>query len=117
MDISRCHSCEGDLDDGDNFCRQCGTAVGHAGVPAVRQASSMTVWQPNVSPIVKGAAVMAEGTVGQFLFRRMISNLVQGAGRSGRRALRINNRDGVVDEAQVITETVMLRRVRIRRQA
>jgi hypothetical protein len=64
---------------------------------------------------------MAAGTVGQFLFRRMVSGLLGSSGeRPKRRALQVRGRrqdDGMVDEAQIITETVMLRRVRVRRQA
>lgn len=80
----------------------------------------MTVWRPQASPVVKGAAVMAAGTIGQFVFRRVVSGLLGGGPRRrGARALRIRRRndDGLVDEAQIITETVMMRRVRIRRQA
>lgn len=79
------------------------------------------VWQPRVSPVVKGAAVMAAGTLGQFVLRRVVSGVIGGGGKSRpRRTLRIGGRrddDGMVDEAQIITETVMMRRVRIRRQA
>jgi hypothetical protein len=81
----------------------------------------VTIWKPQTSPVVKGAAVMAAGTIGQFLMRRAIGSLVGGggSGKKRRRSLfpaRVKD-DGLVDEAQIITETVMLRRVRIRRQA
>ena len=78
-----------------------------------------TIWQPQVSPVVKGAAVMAAGTIGQFVFRRVVSSVL-GGGRAQASATcasrRRRDRDGLVDEAQIITETVMMRRVRIRRQ-
>jgi hypothetical protein len=81
---------------------------------------STTIWQPAVSPVVKGAAVMAAGTVGQFLFRRAVSTLLSG-GRTRRAGTvpvkRGSGEDGMVDEAQIITETIMMRRVRVRRQA
>jgi hypothetical protein len=116
-----CPSCSGAVDAPDRFCRHCGFAIEVAQLPAVRTPSATTIWQPTVSPVVKGAAVMAAGTVGQFLFRRMVSGLLGGSGeRPKRRALQVRGRrqdDGMVDEAQIITETVMLRRVRVRRQA
>ncbi len=62
---------------------------------------------------------MAAGTIGQMAVRRVI-NSVLGSGRakpSGIRMVAPRERDGMVDEAQIITETVMMRRVRIRRQA
>ena len=65
------------------------------------------------------SAVMAAGTVGQFLFRRAVSTLLNGgrSWRTGANQVRRRGDDGMVDEAQIITETVMMRRVRVRRQA
>jgi hypothetical protein len=116
--MSTCPACTFGLDPGDNFCRRCGAAATPASVPAIRGETSATIWRPQASPVVKGAAVMAAGTVGQFLVRRIVSGLVGGGRRSERvRAVRVRgDRDGLVDEAQIITETVMMRRVRIRRQ-
>jgi hypothetical protein len=112
-----CHACAATVDLDDNFCRHCGTPTNRTQLPAVRQSAGVTIWQPQVPPVVKGAAVMAAGTIGQFLIRRMASNLM-GGGRSRKpRMLQLDRRDGMVDEAQIITETVMTRRVRIRRQA
>ncbi len=120
MNTSFCPSCGFGSDAGDNFCRRCGTSIGTPQLPAVRATSATTIWQPNVSPVVKGAVVMAAGTVGQFLVRRAMSGIF-GTNGSSRRSgvLPIKRRrgdDGMVDDAQIITETVMMRRVRIRRQ-
>jgi hypothetical protein len=63
---------------------------------------------------------MAAGTIGQFVVRRALSGLVGGGRRQSakRRSIFPARRgDGMVDEAQIITETVMMRRVRVRRQA
>lgn len=119
MSNPACTSCESVIDASDNFCRRCG-APATAGLPAVRGPMSTTIWQPAVSPVVKGAAVMAAGTVGQFLFRRAVRSLLSG-GRSRRAGAvavkRGRGDDGMVDEAQIITETIMMRRVRVRRPA
>ncbi len=121
MHMSTCHACEFSIDAGDNFCRRCGVAIDRAQLPVVRANVSPALWRPQASPVVKGAAVMAAGTVGQFVFRRLIGGLLAGGGGRSRkhRAIRIKNPrgDGMVDEAQIITETIMMRRVRIRRQA
>ena len=59
---------------------------------------------------------MAAGTVGQYVVRRVLTNMFSGVRAAcTRRAAQCNN--GMMDEAQIITETVMMRRVRIRRQA
>lgn len=121
MNVPLCHACACALDDSDNFCRRCGIAAGHGTLPVVRKDASTTIWQPQVSPVVKGAAVMAAGTVGQFLFRRAVSSIFGNGGRPRQtKVVRLGHpreRDGMVDEAQIITETIMMRRVRIRRQA
>lgn len=119
MSNPTCASCEHFIDADDNFCRRCGASIARA-LPAVRQPMSTTIWQPAVSPVVKGAAVMAAGTVGQFLFRRVVSNLLTGGRTRRAGALQVRrgrDDDGMIDEAQIITETVMMRRVRVRRQA
>ena len=61
----------------DNFCRRCGAAVG-ARLPAVRGQLSPAIWKPQVPRIVKGAAVMAAGTVGSTSMRRVITNVLSG---------------------------------------
>lgn len=118
MDDVFCTTCGASVDAADNFCRQCGAASRTSRLPAVRGISTAAIWRPAVSPAVKGAAVMAAGTVGQFLFRRAVSGMFGGGSRNSNvvRFRRPRQRgDGMVDEAQIITETVMTRRVRIRR--
>lgn len=120
MHASTCGSCEFPIDAADNFCRRCGAAAVSPAVPATRPESAVTVWKPHTSPVVKGAAVMAAGTIGQFLLRRAVGTLIGGGGRKRARTLNVGRRrddDGLLDEAQIITETVMMRRVRIRRPA
>ncbi len=119
MHMSSCNACTTVIDDGDNFCRRCGVPVAEVQLPAVRTSAMPAIWRPQTSPVVKGAAVMAAGTVGQFLVRRVIGGLLAGSAPKKHRAIRIKNprNDGMLDEAQIITETIMMRRVRIRRQA
>jgi hypothetical protein len=117
MNETYCVACGGGIDAEDNFCRRCGMAAREQRLPSVRRESPLALWRPQVSPAVKGAAVMAAGTLGQFLFRRAVSGVLGGSNRS--QAIKIRRPrergDGLADEAQIITETVMMRRVRIRR--
>jgi hypothetical protein len=120
MPANTCSACTFGIDQGDNFCRRCGLALEEsAPLPVARGSTSLTIWRPQASPVVKGAAVMAAGTLGQFVVRRAISSLLGEGPRKKRRSLFPSRRrdDGLVDEAQIITETVMMRRVRIRRPA
>jgi hypothetical protein len=118
---SLCSACNFNTDDSDNFCRRCGASAASAGqvsVPATRPQSSVTLWRPNPHPVVKGAAVMAAGTVGQFVARRLITGLIGGGSAPRKKSRSMFARragDGMEDEAQIITETMMVRRVRIRR--
>lgn len=59
---------------------------------------------------------MAAGTVGQFLVRRMVNNLVSTVARGRSRSIAEAPRR-LIDEAQVVSETITVRRVRIRREA
>lgn len=115
MDIAFCPACGVSVDGGDNFCRHCGASTGRGQLPAVRTAALPVAWRPTVSPVVKGAAVMAAGTAGQFLLRRVVGGFTGGGRRRAINVRRPRGGDGMVDEAQIITETVMMRRVRIRR--
>jgi hypothetical protein len=121
MSTRTCSACTFAVDDADNFCRRCGLAVEDGpSLPVARSSSSMTIWKPQASPVVKGAAVMAAGTIGQFVVRRAISSFIGGGDRPKKRRSLFPKRkddDGLLDEAQIITETVMMKRVRIRRQA
>lgn len=116
MEAFNCPSCEASIDPADNFCRRCGAAV-HRELPAVRSDPTPAVWQPNVSPVVRGAAVMAAGAMGQFVLRRLAANVFRGRPRKPRalQARKQRDDDGLSEEAQIITEMVMMRRVRLRR--
>lgn len=85
----------------------------------MRGTDDVATWRPYVPPVVKGAAVMAAGTIGQFVFRRAVSSLLGDRRGRGRDLVRIfrPERDGLEDEAQIITETITMKRVRIRRQS
>ena len=118
MNETTCISCDAAIDGEDNFCRRCGRAARSERLPAVSHSALPAMWRPTMSPAVKGAAVMAAGTVGQLLLRRVVSGVFGGGRSRNRSAIQIRRpreRDGLVDEAQIITETVMMRRVRIRR--
>jgi hypothetical protein len=116
MSDSACGKCASSVDADDRFCRQCGSPALHSRVPALASTGSVTTWRPQASPLVKGAAVMAAGTIGQFMLRRVVGGLITRPTRRRRLLPSFEGNDGLADEAQVITETVTLRRVRVRRR-
>jgi hypothetical protein len=115
MNSATCTACDSSIDLDDNFCRRCGAAVSR-GLPEVRANSAVVRWQPDVPPVVRGAAVVAAGAMGQFMLRRFASSVFRRS-RRGTKALQRQQKqdDGLADEAQIITEMVMMRRVRLRR--
>lgn len=115
-----CPACRASLEAVDNFCRHCGLAAEQASatLPVARSSASITLWRPQASPVVKGAAVLAAGTLGQIVARRALTALVGGDGGQRKRkfpGFGRKQQDDLRDEAQIITETMMVRRVRIRR--
>ncbi len=109
----------GDADD--NFCRHCGLSLTEQQLPSVRDGRALAAVRrpPLPAAVVRGAAIVAVGTLAELLVRR----LVRGALRQGasvvrlpvRRAKREGIAESLPDDAQVVTDTLLLRRIRIRR--
>ena len=117
-----CGRCATACEAEDNFCRHCGMALQDRPLPSVRQAAPLpAVWRPRVpGAVVRGAAFVAAGTIAEALVRRMVRRAL---GRTaGARAPAARSRRAAVvrpepmpDDAQVVSDTVLFRRVRIRR--
>jgi len=122
-EVLLCGRCSAPYDPEDNFCRKCGFALHEVGVPAVREGRyEPVVWQPSVAPVVKGAAVIAAGTLAELLLRRVVSrmfrprNLTPFQSDSAKRAARVIEREEpVTSDTQIVSETLVLRRMRFRR--
>lgn len=122
-EVLLCGRCSAPYDPEDNFCRKCGFPLHEVEVPAVREGRyEPVVWQPSVAPVVKGAAVIAAGTLAELLVRRALSRLlrprglVSPQGDSAKRAARVIEREEpVTSDTQVVSETLVLRRMRFRR--
>ncbi len=122
-DLLLCGRCSALYDPEDNFCRKCGFPLHEVGVPAVREGPyEPVVWQPTLAPVVKGAAVIAAGTLAEILLRRVVSRMLRPRGMvpfqsdSAKRAARVIDREEpVTDDTQVVSETLVLRRMRFRR--
>jgi hypothetical protein len=117
-----CGRCATACDPEDNFCRHCGLALNYPQLPVISNGRHLpTVWQPPVPvAVVKGAAFVAAGTIAEILVRRM----VRGAFGRGPRTSRAPARrrlavaeadDSLPDDTQVVSETVLFRRIRFRR--
>jgi len=130
--LSRCPGCGRSHDPEDSFCRHCGAALRGTRVPMVRHGSSYALapWREGLPIAVRGAAVVAAGTLAEAILRRLIGRALRrstrpssGAGRqanlpSRRQAEKAELVDGsevTYGDDQVVTETFLFRRVRLRR--
>ncbi|MCH8995001.1 MAG: hypothetical protein IH959_08575 [Chloroflexi bacterium] len=118
-----CGRCVAACDPEDNFCRHCGLSLQEQRLPSVSDSGRVpAVWQPSLpTTIAKGAAVVAAGAVAQ----RLLGGLVRQAFRRGPRTVRTPAKrsqrgiepreEAMPEDAQLVSETFLLRRIRIRR--
>ena len=119
-----CEHCGASHDQDDGFCRRCGAPLLGSQVPAVRRDYQPVVYsRPAVPIVVQGAAAIAAGTLAEIILRRLIKRVFKP--RSLLPALRRNARkptqvekyqdDGEEPDAQIESETIVLRQIRLRR--
>ena len=118
-----CSRCTGNCDAADSFCRYCGRALRETSLPSVpdRQTAA-AVWQPPLPPtVIKGAAVVAATKLAEILLRRAARNVFQRGERGAKAAARkakgevITREEAAPEATDVVTETFVMRRIRIRR--
>jgi hypothetical protein len=128
--LLRCPGCDSPHDPEDNYCRRCGAALRVTRVPMVRgeQSYAPVAWRETMPVVARGAAVVAAGTLAEAILRRLIGRVLRGRSRpSGGRtrlpARRETEKADVTegpqladDGDQVISETFLFRRVRLRRR-
>ena len=133
--LLRCPRCGSSHDRGDSFCRRCGAALHASRVPMVRDEQSYVPvpWRGTMPVVVRGAAVVAAGTLAEAVLRRLVALALRGRGRpsdqpvrqAGRRtrqpARRQPEKAEVVEPSEpagdgdlVVSETFLFRRVRLR---
>ncbi len=116
-----CGRCATLCDPEDNFCRHCALPLTEQQLPSVRDGRALpAVRQPALpAAVVRGAAIVAAGTLAELLVRRLVRGaLHRGASvvhLPARRAKKEVIAEPAPDGAQVITDTLLLRRIRIRR--
>jgi predicted amidophosphoribosyltransferase len=121
LDTVACGRCASPCDLDDNFCRRCGLALGEARLPSVRSQPSLpAVWQPRLRAVVmKGAAFIAAGTLAEVLVRRMVRRalapLTGSRSSNGKKRAQLVPSYDTTDDAQVVSETFLMRHIRIRR--
>jgi hypothetical protein len=119
-----CPACGAPYGPEDGFCRKCGASLSGRRLPAVRRDYQPTVWQPPVPLIVQGAAAVAAGTIAEILLRKLVGRIFRPRSllpvlrQANKKPLEISEQDGeeMEPEAQMESQTVVFRRVRLRRR-
>lgn len=118
-----CGRCATACDPEDNFCRHCGLPLQEQQLPSVRDVREVpAVWQPPLpAAVVKGAAFVAAGTLAEVLVRRLVRRALRGRPRASRVPARrepaqVREREEPLPaDTQMVSETLLLRRIRFRR--
>ena len=122
-ETSLCGRCGVSYDQEDNFCRQCGLSLQDAQLPSVRNGHQLPAVRraPLPTAVVRGVVVVAAGAMAEMLLRRAARGVIgRLPGISNRPGKRSKNEVAALDEAMpadagMVSETLLLRRIRIRR--
>ncbi len=119
-----CEHCGASYDPDDGFCRRCGAPLLGSQVPAVRRDYQPVVYRrPAVPIVVQGAAAIAAGTLAEIILKRVIKrvfrprSLLSALRRNAKKSTRVEKHqdDGEEPDAQIESETIVLRQIRLRR--
>ncbi|MCH8064437.1 MAG: hypothetical protein IIC90_01245 [Chloroflexi bacterium] len=120
LGIIVCGRCQESRDLDDNFCRHCGfSLLEQPPLPSVRSTRLLPAIRPPSVPatVAKGAAFVAAGKLAELLVRRMARSVL-GGGKSPRKptnAKLVSEREATLQTSEIVSETVLLRQIRIRR--
>lgn len=98
-------------------CTACGANQRRYRMPVKReQAQPPALWQQAAPVVVRGAALLAAGVIGEWLFRSAAKKAVQAPfNRSKKSKSVVKKDDEPARETIAISETVVMRRVIVRR--
>ncbi|HXG35964.1 MAG TPA: hypothetical protein VNL15_03240 [Dehalococcoidia bacterium] len=110
----RCSRCGYSYFQEDNYCRQCGASLRIQRLPVRRQSALPSHRLSPVPALVSSASVVAAGAVGQWLLRALVKQVL--GQQNGKKRQLPAKRGQRSDEAEyAVTETVVMRKVSIRR--
>ena len=118
-----CGRCAATYESEDNFCRECGLSFSDEQLPSLRDSRNLPVaWRPPLPvAVVKGAAFVVAGTLAEILLRRLARGAVRrrpwrAKTPARREPAQVEPREASMpDDTQMVSETLLLRRIRFRR--
>lgn len=118
-----CGRCSLACDPEDNFCRHCGLSLREHQLPSVHEGPHLpAVRELSVPSVVaKGAAVVAVGTIAEAILRRLVGGVLRHGPSMPRMPAKrakgevVPKEDETPEETHVLSETLFVRHLRIRR--
>jgi hypothetical protein len=118
-----CGRCSLACDPEDNFCRHCGLSLREQQLPSVREGPHLpAVREISVPSVVaKGAAVVAAGTLAEAILRRVLGGVLRRRASVTRAPAKqtkgevVPQEDVAPEETHILSETLFVRHLRIRR--
>ena len=117
----KCRSCNSHLSLADEFCRSCGLEQRNSRLPVKRApAPPPALWHQAAPGLARGAALVVAGVAAEWLMRfaakRALGGVLFGHSPSrGRKAISAQKSEGLPEGIMAISETVVMRRVILRR--
>lgn len=97
-------------------CTACGANQRRYRMPVKReQAQPPALWQKAAPVVARGAALVAAGFIGEWLFRSAAKKAVQAPFKRSKKSKAVVEEGGARGETVAISETVVMRRVIVRR--
>ncbi len=119
-----CGLCGTAYEPDDNFCRHCGVSLqDETQLPSIQDGMRLPAVRRTSLPagVARGAAVVAAGTLAEVLVRRLVRGFFDRKPQTFRTPARrakgkvVPQEDSLEEDTQLLSETFLLRRVRIRR--
>ncbi len=116
----KCPSCQSYVSLADDFCLSCGAEQRGSRLPVKRVDAAPALWRQAAPALARGAALVVAGIAAEWLMRSVAQRALRGAlvsGRPGpkRKAIASRNPESLPEGVVAVSETVVLRRVVLRR--
>jgi len=116
----RCPSCQVYVSRADDFCPSCGEEQRGSRLPVRRMDVAPALWRQAAPALARGAALVLAGIAAEWLLRSAAKRTLAGSrtekrSRQASKALSIRQREGLSEGILAVSETVVMRRVVLRR--
>jgi hypothetical protein len=112
----RCENCDGYATRSDRYCKRCGAELRNARLPVKRAPMQPAIWRQAAPVLARGAALVALGVVAEAAIRALAKGVLRPSASPPARSSKLPARkDGAGEGVIAVSETVVMRRVVVRR--